>query len=478
MADADEDGMLRPSSVDPSSSIDHDVSDETQDFRFLNNVSFFSDPTQQTLPRRGEKDFEPNPTLHQADTLAASRDAMHNALVFPRLHNPRNKVVGIFCPDGILEPVTPRPDQALTETDAEIGFPEGEDEGNLSAPTKQDVDRQVYRPRGADLCVCVPNPRGQYFRAMGQADQFNRMWLLPEEALYLLERGSMDIRWPLESFESKGMIDAADAMEQGVPMSLQAAYACFIGRGGLSIERYTVYAGLKRGGYVVIRAEGWEENNSGIPETAETDQGMEDVSTEPQPGLLGRLSRLFYSIINSQSACSTAHGPVIGLGIYRSYNDIYRALSIIPGFKPDIPDSDPKIISSIAHSTSPYRLAFNVYKPSTPFRKSLPGTPDFRLAVINARTHPTLPSLTELGSLLASTPLTPPRGEKLDRLMYMRLRHGWRNVILGIVDQGVVSYLRVADAGFCKEPLYEQKLTTIAPGGKGGRRPPGKKGGR
>ncbi|KMU89658.1 hypothetical protein CIHG_07465 [Coccidioides immitis H538.4] len=39
MADADEDGMLRPSSVDPSSSIDHDVSDETQDFRFLNNVS-------------------------------------------------------------------------------------------------------------------------------------------------------------------------------------------------------------------------------------------------------------------------------------------------------------------------------------------------------------------------------------------------------------------------------------------------------
>ncbi|KMU89657.1 hypothetical protein CIHG_07464 [Coccidioides immitis H538.4] len=60
----------------------------------------------------------------------------------------------------------------------------------------------------------------------------------------------------------------------------------------------------------------------------------------------------------------------------------------------------------------------------------------------------------------------------------MRLRHGWRNVILGIVDQGVVSYLRVADAGFCKEPLYEQKLTTIAPGGKGGRRPPGKKGGR
>lgn len=43
----------------------------------------------------------------------------------------------------------------------------------------------------------------------------------------------------------------------------------------------------------------------------------------------------------------------------------------------------------------------------------------------------------------------------MNRMMYMRLRHGYRNVILAIVDQGVVSYLRVGDAAFGKEKLFE-----------------------
>ncbi|KAJ5431460.1 hypothetical protein N7445_009192 [Penicillium cf. griseofulvum] len=41
--------------------------------------------------------------------------------------------------------------------------------------------------------------------------------------------------------------------------------------------------------------------------------------------------------------------------------------------------------------------------------------------------------------------------------MYMRLRHGYRNVVLAVVDQGVVSYLRIADSAFGKEKLYENK---------------------
>lgn len=37
----------------------------------------------------------------------------------------------------------------------------------------------------------------------------------------------------------------------------------------------------------------------------------------------------------------------------------------------------------------------------------------------------------------------------------MALKHGWRNVILAVVDQGVVSYIRVADCGFAREKLWE-----------------------
>lgn len=76
-----------------------------------------------------------------------------------------------------------------------------------------------------------------------------------------------------------------------------------------------------------------------------------------------------------------------------------------------------------------------------------------------------MPTVSQLGALLESTPLDPPRGEKMDRLLYMRLKHGYRNVILAVVDQGVVSYLRVSDAAFGKEKNYERAAPK---GGKGG----------
>lgn len=100
-------------------------------------------------------------------------------------------------------------------------------------------------------------------------------------------------------------------------------------------------------------------------------------------------------------------------------------------------------------------MVYHIYKPSTSYKKTAPPPPDFRIAVISTREQTTLPTLTQLSALLHSTPLVPPKGEKMDRMMYMRLRHGYRNVILAVVDQGVVSYLRVGDAAFGKERLFE-----------------------
>lgn len=42
----------------------------------------------------------------------------------------------------------------------------------------------------------------------------------------------------------------------------------------------------------------------------------------------------------------------------------------------------------------------------------------------------------------------------MERNVYARLRQGYRSVILAVVDQGVVSYLRVCDAGFSKTPIF------------------------
>lgn len=240
-------------------------------------LSSLSDPTQASLPRRGEKDFEPNPTLYQADILSASRDAMHNALAHPRLHNPKARIIGIYAPDG--------PESGWSTTTS----------GSAKSATA------AMHP---DSCVCVPNPRGQYFRTAGKADSRGRVWLLPEEAVYLLERGSLDIRWPKSLTGEEGEGTSASEM----PMSLQAAYASFMGRGGLAVERYSVYSGLRRLGYAVVRAPGWYAH----VQEGEAATGMHrGLGT----GLFAGFWRWFYS------SNSTASGAVAGLGFHRSYSE-------------------------------------------------------------------------------------------------------------------------------------------------------------
>ncbi|KAJ5184154.1 hypothetical protein N7492_001770 [Penicillium capsulatum] len=424
MADADEDAIRGPSVE--ATQVETDLSDETQDFRLLNHLSFLSDTSATSLPRRGEKDFEPNPTEFQADVLASSRRAMHNALAHPRLHQAKGKVVAFYAPEGPTPPSS-HTDQTQTKTQKDLG------KSNVSP----------------DACVRVPNPKGAYFKTMGQADRWNGMWLLPEEALYLIERGSLDIRWPTSMTGSTQRNDGDDADDElSIPMSVQAAYACMLGRGGLTLERYSVFTGLKRLGYSVFRAPGWDESAGGMTPS-------KNNAYAPQlrgPGLGGILGRLYNWIHDPLSTASTTAGPIVGCGIHRNYNDIYRKLAIIPWYDPVLA-ADRDSLDTDAR----FRVIFHVYKPSTVLKKTALPPPDFRIAVINAREQTSIPTLAQISALLESTPLDPPRGEKMDRLVYMRLRHGYRNVVLAVVDQGVVSYLRVADSAFGKERLFEGK---------------------
>ncbi|KAL4780985.1 tRNA-splicing endonuclease subunit sen54 N-term-domain-containing protein [Aspergillus varians] len=425
MADLDEAVINNPSSG--GAHADVDLSDETQDFRMLNSLSFMTDTDELSLPKRGEKDFEPNPTLFQADILSASRQAMHNALAYPRLHNPKNGVIGVYAPNGPAPPASSNTLDTIAE-----GSP-------TEKPAPISVGTQVH----PESCVYVTNPKGQYFKTLGQADRWGRVWLLPEEALYLLERGSLDIRWPCCAI---GGDDEDNIEDSGIPMSLQAAYACLIGRGDLTMERFSVFTGLRRLGYALFRAPEWTENNNATePNTQSTTQPN---SAEPPnrqgPGLVGIFTHFLKWLRDTTP--TTSVGPVAGLGFQRSYSNIYRNLSLIPYY-------DPVTSTSLSsHAELPYAVAWHVYKPSPTFRKSARPSPDFKIAVVNARTHTTVPTLSQISNLLESTPLDPPR---LDRSLYVRLRNGYRNMILAVVDQGIVSYLRIADAAFGREKLYE-----------------------
>ncbi|KAL9613889.1 MAG: hypothetical protein Q9167_001566, partial [Letrouitia subvulpina] len=126
--------------------LDDDDDDRPLDFRFLSFSS--SSPS---LPRRGEKDFEHHGTASQLSTLEVSRAAMHEALSVGRSHGAKAALVG----------------------HARFKKPqrEGEEVG---------------------LEVVVKEPRGPHLRTMGRTDRWGRVGLLPEEVVYLVERGTME----------------------------------------------------------------------------------------------------------------------------------------------------------------------------------------------------------------------------------------------------------------------------------------------
>lgn len=316
----------------------------------------------------------------------------------------------------------------------------------------------MYHPESN--MACVEKVKTQHFLTIGRS-RGGKEWLLPEEALFLIERGSMDCRWPVKREEGDG---TDNKIEDGVPMSLQAAYSAFIGfeegvGGKLTLEMYSVYAGLKRAGYIVFRTGTWDDNRGEL-------QPLSALAQKENQATPGIISRFFTEIWRRLSQPThtvgpkdLAFGPLIKPGLYRSYADIYRLLKVVPTHDYTAPPtfhlpSDP---------SNPFRIHFDLFKTSGKFRKSNRPPPDYRVCVINAR-ETSVPTGAQLNDLMAQLPDDPP---KENAQIYPKLKHGKRNVILAVVDNGVPSYIRVADANFSQEKLYER--SGRAPRGKGGR---------
>ncbi|KAF2018853.1 tRNA splicing endonuclease-like protein subunit [Aaosphaeria arxii CBS 175.79] len=413
MADEDEDAPKLRNQEDD----EIDASEETQDFRFLNNLHAF-DPGNLSLPKRGEKDFETDATNLQLDTLEASRQAMHSVLSWTRVHKDKNRILGMYHAESNM--------------------------------------------------AYVEKAKTQMFQTIGRA-KGGKEWLLPEEALFLIERGSMDCRWPVKEEEGE-----TANIEDGAPMSLQGAYSAFIGfeegvGGKLTLEMYNVYAGLRRSGYIVFRTGSWDDD-FGVLRTDMTEPKGSELQS--QGSIFYRFFAEIWRRISTPNRNVTADGlrfgPLVKPGLYRNYADIYRLLKIVPTHDRKAPPS----FVLPADRTNPYRLHFDVYKTGTgKFSKARRGDPDFRVAVISARDTP-LPTSSQLNDLLATAPYSPP--DPANKNMYARLKHGTRNVILAVVDNGLPSYINVADTPFDGERLFENSLKPFR--GKGGGRGRGGRG--
>ena len=410
MADLDEDQIH---TTQPDEEEDGD--NLAQDYRQLSSKSGYK------IPKRGDKDFEPHGTKHQDGILESQRQAMHDVLNYTRVYPPKSHIRAFYYGEESL-----RRDEVIHEE------------------WRQGLDD--------DHVVVVETAKQSFSIAMGswtKGKPVPTLWLLPEEALYLVERGSLDMWWPTSSSfkhaqnkreDNDTEDESVDEKDEGTPMSLQAAYAMLIGREGqrgkVTMEKYNVYSNLRRAGYVVQRAWEWDPKASGL--------GNKDVQ-EPYSIFNWIFGRLFAE----EEIKHPAYGPLVQPGMYRSYNSIYRQIAIIPRHKPlRIPDNPTP--------EHPYKVSFHLWKAAAGYSKRNAGPPDFRVAVADARVD-SIPTLKQMTSLLESTPWDPPPSSIEDPVkVNQRLKHGWRNVLLAVVDQGVVSFMRLSEAAFGEELLSER----------------------
>ncbi|KAI1076386.1 tRNA-splicing endonuclease subunit sen54 N-term-domain-containing protein [Whalleya microplaca] len=454
-------GAAGQDAEDDVPSLEDALADETQDFRLFSSLLNKRQASSKTI-RRGEKDFESHGTRAQESVLEASRSAMHEVLSHTRSHKPRDCTRGWYFPDKWAG--------APAEQQERVG---GERASGLFAPDRVvALETEVRGPLGQTTGRVVTGVEKH-------TPGWLKTWLLPEEALYLIERGSLDLWWPARGIEDifpvkrEGESESKDPAEQGfaehelgVPLSLQAAYALFIGRDGergkVTLEKYQVYANLRRLGYKVLRA-------AYIPLPP----------TPPHKSPPHTLWEWLFSLLNPSSlpenpATPRPNGPLVKPGLYRSYNPIYAQLALIPPHKPTPTPTPHPSSSSGPPPEDPFRIHFHIWRSSSAFTKTKPPPPDFRIAVVDARTS-SVPTLEELTALLESTPWDPPDpprdgpgGDGGAGLMYRRLKHAWRNAVVAVVDCGLISYVRFGEMAFGEERLYE-KVGTGRGGGKGKR---------
>jgi tRNA-splicing endonuclease subunit Sen54 len=434
-----------------ATSAEEAMEDEMPDYKLFMSMFDKRGVSSKTI-RKGEKDFESHGTRAQDSVLETSRRAMEDVLSYTRVHRGDAWARGWYFPSLWT--------QQQQQDDSDGG----------------DADEKLLLK---ERVVVVEHERGHWMKDLGRNVPGNskenpgvgRLWLLPEEALHLVERGTLDLWWPDKTLGELLPVGGSgkdgtgpDDYSVGVPLSLEAAYSLLIGedgeRGKVSLPKYQVFTHLKRGGFYMLRA--------ATQEPSSTESQMTRQSTASS------LWQWLTSLIKLPNfERPRPYGPLVAPGLYRAYRPIYTQLLLVPRHKP----------SPIAYEhhkpQDPFTVFFHVWKAGgTPFSKRNPPPPDFRIAVADTDASE-LPTLEQIEALLESTPLDPPSANpawKGPGRMYQRLKHGHRNVLVAVVDRGLVNFMRFGEGVFGDEVLSE-RFDNRGGGGRGGKRG-GRGGGR
>ncbi|TIC68600.1 hypothetical protein E3Q03_01566 [Wallemia mellicola] len=432
--------------------------DEVPDYRQL--ASFTNRKSKETyIPRRGEKEFEPTGLKIQQKALDESREAMFSAIDGVRQSSNKNISIGLW---------------SNSQSRASIIIQRGTHFSSIGHP--------------------VRNTPAKFEGNAQKVASETRLELLPEEALYMVERGSLmcyEYEWSdrndkmLKVSTNDSEVDTR--FSNLPPFSAQRAFDCCIGKDGLTLEKYTIYAQLKRLGYIVKRAEPTETNivrrGSILGNLWKSLQGVFKALLSPFAALVRLFSLRFGSLLRSRSCLLTPH---------QDYDSIFKSLRLIPSGYSKAHESSAKLDQDEQHE---FDITWHVWRPATKFKKSSPPPPDFRIVVVDAQKS-SLPSMHQFAHMFSQQPYSAPpmtRKQKLQRekqskegkgedtpqttwlwrwwnrkqlaadeakrnkdpaVMFPALKYGKRAVVLAIVDSGTTSWIQFGEGQFGDFPLY------------------------
>lgn len=414
---------------------DTDSDEVVQDWSEMARIAKKS--RQAVIPRRGEKDYEPDGTNVQLSQLNQAKNSFFKTL--------SDSIRGTTIKNSI---------KAYWEEKLRMGR--------------------------------IPNPRGSFMNTIGKVDRFGQCWLHLHEYLYLVERGTLT---PYMEFIS------AEGIKCDLILSVQDVYSFF--QSDEELDEFFIYAYLKRLGYIV---------------TATYNKPVEITSIFPPfPNKFNFKEYLLSYTKLIKSFNVSIYNPLnFILNKYTNSQQIYDSLSgLVPYFV--CPKTLQQVVDehrnkTLEPSIKQWKISFNVWKPQTNFKKKNPGLPDFQVVIYNKNDKftkfPTYPEFRSIfqrldykleflkevdvddstawddfsytNGKLRSEHMA---GQKKTSLQYnsgkndkrakkskrtypeyiqkiRQLKDGHRAFILAIMDDGLISFVRISESDFGSRNIY------------------------
>ncbi|EDO47817.1 predicted protein [Nematostella vectensis] len=200
------------------------------------------------------------------------------------------------------------------------------------------------------------------------------LWAAPEEALFLLEQGSLELYYG------------------GMPLTLQQAFSILLPH-MFTLDHYIVYAYLLRLGFIVVKHHkksfrGSRQSNATADEKGNRSTDVSSSSIQVSDTIMSSPAACLWK---DESGCK----PLLRPSDARSTAAVLSKLQVVKTQR----------MTSTAAQASKYLIAFDVYQPGSGYKKTTPGSPYICICI--CRFLDPVPSLTDITHLTQEAHPTP-----------------------------------------------------------------------